>query len=156
MLNPLSLSLSLSLSVSFCWSVSLTSRRIFRHKFASFPSDLKFSNYRNRRTISGMSALESMGKHDLVMDAFCLRQFNNPDYTGTQVHYDTEKFEKAVNDFYVKSGKKLVDGYAPFWYVKVNFDFLNSKVFIYISYHLTSFLLPQKPASMFLCQISHL
>jgi hypothetical protein len=30
-----------------------------------------------------------------VLDPFGLRQFNNPDYTGTQVNYDPELFEKV-------------------------------------------------------------
>ena len=54
--------------------------------------------------------------HDLILDPFGVRQFNNPSYTGTQVHYDLAAFEKQVNEFYKdKSGKYgLVDGYAPF------------------------------------------
>jgi hypothetical protein len=52
--------------------------------------------------------------HDLVVDAFCIRQFNNPEYTGSQINYPVEEFEKAVNDYY-KAGLPLVDGYAPFW-----------------------------------------
>eukprot|EP01040_Poterioochromonas_malhamensis_P009981 gene9983-10847_t len=60
--------------------------------------------------------MTSQDKSDrmFVMDDFCIRQFNNPSYTGTHVTYDIEEFEKQINDFY-KSGKyPLVDGYAPF------------------------------------------
>ena len=78
-------------------------------------------------------------KNDLVMDAFCIRQFNNPDYTGysdilsvlsirkiqiiiseikqnigTQVNFPIPEFENRVNDYY-RNGYMLVDGYAPFW-----------------------------------------
>jgi hypothetical protein len=53
-------------------------------------------------------------KHELVMDAFCIRQFNNPTYIGTQVTYDIKEFEDRVNNYY-KTGYSLVDGYAPFW-----------------------------------------
>ena len=48
-----------------------------------------------------------------VIDKFCLKQFNNPSYTGTQINYDVQEFEKRVNLAY-SAGAKLVDGYAPF------------------------------------------
>ena len=38
--------------------------------------------------------------NELVLDKFCLRQFNNADYTGTQVTYDTVAFENKVNEYY--------------------------------------------------------
>jgi hypothetical protein len=53
-------------------------------------------------------------KHQLVIDPFAVRQFNNPDYTGTQVKYDIIEFENKVNE-YLLTGKELVGGYAPFW-----------------------------------------
>lgn len=53
-------------------------------------------------------------QHDLVMDAFCIRQFNNSHYTGTQINFDVNEFEVRVNEYY-KAGSPLVDGYAPFW-----------------------------------------
>ena len=52
----------------------------------------------------------------LALDAFAVRQFNNPTYTGTQVSFSEVEFEKLVNDAYA-NGAKLVDGYAPFWSV---------------------------------------
>jgi hypothetical protein len=52
--------------------------------------------------------------HELVLDKFCARQFNNPDYTGTQIQYPEDGFEMKVNEYF-KSGYPLVDGYAPFW-----------------------------------------
>lgn len=52
--------------------------------------------------------------HELAMDAFAVRQFNNPAYTGTQITYDVSAFENKVNEYY-QSGYPLVDGYAPFW-----------------------------------------
>jgi hypothetical protein len=48
------------------------------------------------------------------MDGFCARQFNNPDYTGTQIHYDMVEFESKVNAYFEANGKVLADGYAPF------------------------------------------
>ena len=56
----------------------------------------------------------SKSDHLLVVDAFAARQFNNPDYTGTQVSFSVDEFETLVNKAYT-DGAKLVDGYAPFW-----------------------------------------
>ena len=56
----------------------------------------------------------SSGKHQLVLDAFGLRQFNNPAYVGTQVFFPETDFEDEVNKLF-SNGAKLVDGYAPFW-----------------------------------------
>lgn len=51
-----------------------------------------------------------------VMDAFCIRQFNNPSYLGTQVNYDVQAFEDKINEYFATGQYPLVDGYAPFWY----------------------------------------
>lgn len=56
----------------------------------------------------------SSSKHQLVLDPFGLRQFNNPSYVGTQISFDTIEFENEVNKHFC-NGAKLVDGYAPFW-----------------------------------------
>jgi hypothetical protein len=58
--------------------------------------------------------MTSESEYPLVMDAFAIRQFNNPDYTGTQVDYDIKLFEQKVNEFYATGAHPLVDGYAPF------------------------------------------
>ena len=50
----------------------------------------------------------------LVMDDFGIRQFNNPDYTGTQVHFDIAQFEERVNEYYASGNYPLIEGYAPF------------------------------------------
>lgn len=55
----------------------------------------------------------SSSSHQLVLDKFCIRQFNNPNYVGTQVSYDEIDFERIVNEYYT-NGSPLVDGYAPF------------------------------------------
>lgn len=49
-----------------------------------------------------------------AMDAFCIRQFNNPLYTGTQISYDVSLFEDFVNSEFHAKSLALVDGYAPF------------------------------------------
>ena len=51
--------------------------------------------------------------HTLVLDSFCLKQFDDPEYTGTRVAYDKAAFEAKVNALHVE-GAPLVDGYAPF------------------------------------------
>lgn len=73
---------------------------------------------RSSTRIFSAKSLKNMSSftNELVMDAFCIRQFNNPEYTGTQVNYDVQEFENKVNE-YVRNGYKLVDGYAPFWSV---------------------------------------
>ncbi len=68
-----------------------------------------FSSYK-------MSTFTSTNEdYEFVMDAFCVRQFNNPAYTGTQIQYDIAEFEKQVNGLYRTGNYPLVDGYAPFW-----------------------------------------
>jgi hypothetical protein len=49
-----------------------------------------------------------------AMDAFCIRQFNNAAYTGTQITFDIQKFEDIVNEEFTQKNLPLVDGYAPF------------------------------------------
>lgn len=88
-------------------------------------SFLKFSPVSFTRlfftTVSIMAAtsdslkLSPPGTHDLVMDPFCIRQFNNPSYLGTQVQYDVQEFENKVNEYYRSGNYPLKDGYAPFW-----------------------------------------
>jgi hypothetical protein len=56
----------------------------------------------------------SRSSRTFVLDAFGLRQFNNPSYTGTQIHYDPEEFEKRINEIYDSGRAELKDGYAPF------------------------------------------
>ena len=51
--------------------------------------------------------------HKLVLDAFCLKQFDDPEYTGTRIEYDKAAFEAKVNALHAE-GAPLVDGYAPF------------------------------------------
>eukprot|EP00598_Pedospumella_elongata_P002339 CAMPEP_0184973692 /NCGR_PEP_ID=MMETSP1098-20130426/5359_1 /TAXON_ID=89044 /ORGANISM="Spumella elongata, Strain CCAP 955/1" /LENGTH=205 /DNA_ID=CAMNT_0027496159 /DNA_START=85 /DNA_END=702 /DNA_ORIENTATION=- len=52
--------------------------------------------------------------HELVLDKFCARQFNNEEYTGSQIWYPEDGFEMQVNQYFKAGGSKLVDGYAPF------------------------------------------
>ena len=50
----------------------------------------------------------------LHLDPFARRAFNNPNYAGTQVHFDEAAFEAKVNAIWESGAVKLVDGYAPF------------------------------------------
>ena len=58
--------------------------------------------------------MSSAATPTIVLDGFGQRQFNNRDYTGTQIHYDTTQFEKRINDEYESGKLELKDGYAPF------------------------------------------
>merc|ERR1719463_700180 len=64
-------------------------------------------------TISMASTGSTAPSKTFFMDPFGLRQFNNPDYLGTQVHWDPSDFEDRVEQAF-KDGAPLVDGYAPF------------------------------------------
>lgn len=59
-------------------------------------------------------AHEEPQPHHLVLDRFCLRQFDDPKYHGAQIKYDKAEFEKKVNQIFREKGGQLVDGYAPF------------------------------------------
>lgn len=80
------------------------------------------SRYRIMSALSSSSSSSSSGavvaadSIDLVIDPFCVRQFNNPTYTGSQIIYNIGEFERVVNEYY-RDGLlyPLVDGYAPFW-----------------------------------------
>eukprot|EP00640_Fibrocapsa_japonica_P005071 CAMPEP_0113936132 /NCGR_PEP_ID=MMETSP1339-20121228/3106_1 /TAXON_ID=94617 /ORGANISM="Fibrocapsa japonica" /LENGTH=201 /DNA_ID=CAMNT_0000938489 /DNA_START=184 /DNA_END=789 /DNA_ORIENTATION=+ /assembly_acc=CAM_ASM_000762 len=48
-----------------------------------------------------------------VLDKFCIRQFDDDNYTGTNVYYDKQQFQDKVNEYH-DNGTPLVDGYAPF------------------------------------------
>ena len=87
-------------------------RNIFSRNIYLIP----FAFVASHRILSSRSIVTmSSSNHQLVLDAFGARQFNNPDYTGTQISFSEVEFEKLVNKAYTE-GATLVDGYAPFWY----------------------------------------
>ncbi|TMW61945.1 hypothetical protein Poli38472_009438 [Pythium oligandrum] len=52
--------------------------------------------------------------HEIVLDRFCLRQFDDPKYSGAQIKFDKDEFVKKINEIYQEHDRELVDGYAPF------------------------------------------
>ena len=66
--------------------------------------------------------------NELVLDKFCLRQFNNADYTGTQITYDTVAFENKVNEYY-RNGYTLKVHIKLIIHNKLSFD-TNSYLFL--------------------------
>lgn len=59
-------------------------------------------------------SISASGKPFMHLDRFARRQFNNPEYTGTQINFSEEEFEKRVNAIWESGAVALVDGYAPF------------------------------------------
>lgn len=53
-------------------------------------------------------------KPALVLDPFVLRQFDDPNYTGTRIEYDKDECQAKINEYYQSGDYPLVDGYAPF------------------------------------------
>jgi len=50
----------------------------------------------------------------LVLDPFVLRQFDDPQYTGTRITFDKATCEDKINEYFESGEHPLVDGYAPF------------------------------------------
>lgn len=100
------------------WKSKVTSSSLSVKSAASplFVYRLLFTAFSCIMTTSANAfTLTPPGSHDLVMDSFCIRQFNNPDYLGTQVKFDVQEFENRVNEYYRSGQYPLKDGYAPFW-----------------------------------------
>ena len=50
----------------------------------------------------------------LVVDPFCFRQFDDPEYAGTRISMPRAEFERRANEHLHAHPDSLVDGYAPF------------------------------------------
>eukprot|EP00775_Hariotina_reticulata_P008290 gene8290-8477_t len=48
------------------------------------------------------------------LDNFALRQWDDPNYSGTQIHYPKASFVHKVHQLFREQDSQLVDGYAPF------------------------------------------
>ena len=47
------------------------------------------------------------------LDAFAIRQWDDPKYSGTRISFDKAEFVRRVHEYH-SQGAELVDGYAPF------------------------------------------
>jgi hypothetical protein len=47
------------------------------------------------------------------LDNFAMRQWDDPNYSGTHINFDKEEFVAKVHEHYY-ANSRLVDGYAPF------------------------------------------
>ncbi|RHY14414.1 hypothetical protein DYB25_005961 [Aphanomyces astaci] len=63
-----------------------------------------------------------------TLDAFALRQFDDPAYAGTIVKYDKDVFEAKINEFFEAGECDLVDGYAPFCKHLFVPNFINARI----------------------------
>lgn len=62
-----------------------------------------------------MATAPLFNKGDFIgLDAFCWRQFDDPNYNGTKVVFDKKAFIDKVNEIYRAQQPPLADGYAPF------------------------------------------
>lgn len=48
------------------------------------------------------------------LDNFAVRQWDDPNYSGTRIDFDKAEFVARVHELFKAGGCKLVDGYAPF------------------------------------------
>ncbi|KNC86041.1 hypothetical protein SARC_01800 [Sphaeroforma arctica JP610] len=75
---------------------------------------LRLATYRKELLRTGHNIIMSSSAHTFVMDDFAMRQFDDPNYTGTRIKFDPSEFEAKVNEFYTSGEATLKDGYAPF------------------------------------------
>lgn len=61
-------------------------------------------------SVASMSA----SKHQLVLDPFVFKQFDDTQYAGTKIDWDKSSFESKVNELFESGAHPLQDGYAPF------------------------------------------
>eukprot|EP00743_Colponemidia_sp_Colp-15_P005987 GILK01006434.1.p1 GENE.GILK01006434.1~~GILK01006434.1.p1 ORF type:complete len:228 (-),score=24.46 GILK01006434.1:111-725(-) len=50
----------------------------------------------------------------IVIDPFCYKQFDDPNYGGTRINCPKAQFEAHVNEYYTANPTELSNGYAPF------------------------------------------
>jgi hypothetical protein len=66
------------------------------------------------RVASRLLSMSAAAGPTFVLDPFVLKQFDDPEYTGTRIDFDKAEFEKKINAIHAADGAPLVDGYAPF------------------------------------------
>ena len=76
---------------------------------------------RTAASLLSLSAASSRTRHSTMasskmfnLDEFVLRQFDDPNYSGTKIAYDKAEFEAKINAMHASGKYPLVDGYAPF------------------------------------------
>lgn len=65
-----------------------------------------------RRSVKTM-AEPMLAGDTFFLDDFCIRQFDDPNYSGSRISYDKAEFVAKIHEAH-KNGAGLVDGYAPF------------------------------------------
>eukprot|EP00923_Selenidium_pygospionis_P038294 GHVN01066865.1.p1 GENE.GHVN01066865.1~~GHVN01066865.1.p1 ORF type:complete len:147 (+),score=19.57 GHVN01066865.1:672-1112(+) len=71
---------------------------------------------KNLFVLSGFGASPQIGSSmaKVGLDAFAYRQFDDPEYGGSAIPYDKDKFLKKVNEIIADTSPPVVSGYAPF------------------------------------------
>lgn len=95
-------------------------RRILSHRRVPRPGPWQVAAAPAERAVFTMAA--GSPKVTLALDAFCMRQFDDPAYAGTRLEWDKDDFEARINAEYEAllssaggdPGAVLKDGYAPF------------------------------------------
>lgn len=72
------------------------------------------NNYSRGMSAAATAASPLLFGDTFWLDSFALRQWDDPNYGGTRIDYDKQKFLNRVHEAFHESGGKLVDGYAPF------------------------------------------
>jgi len=62
------------------------------------------------------------------LDDFAIRQWDDPNYSGTRISFDKAEFVKRVHECYRESSSTLIDGYAPFCKHVIVPNFVGAKV----------------------------
>ena len=62
------------------------------------------------------------------LDDFSIRQWDDPNYSGTLIDYDKSEFVKKIHEYNASGEASLADGYAPFCKHVFVPNFVNAKV----------------------------
>ncbi|KAF6261580.1 hypothetical protein COO60DRAFT_1501168 [Scenedesmus sp. NREL 46B-D3] len=84
-----------------------------RSSYVNSPLAARSQQQQHRQLASSsMSAL--LHGDTFFLDNFAVRQWDDPNYSGTRIKYDKVEFIEKVHQLFRDQGGKLVDGYAPF------------------------------------------
>lgn len=62
------------------------------------------------------------------LDEFAIRQWDDPNYSGTRISGDKGQFVKRIHELHSEAGGTLIDGYAPFCKHVIVPNFVGAKV----------------------------